>query len=97
FIYCVRITGITAVRDHLPHDLLDQIARVPKQPELQICVGFDISTPEPVHMLRYVADSVIVGSALVRKLEQAKNRPLNEVAQDVGALVRTLSTALGSG
>ncbi len=97
FLYCVSVTGITGERDQLPHELLDQIAWLRRQTELPICVGFGISKPEHVHMLRDVADGVIVGSALVRKLEQAKNRPLNEVAQDIGALVRTLSTALRSG
>ncbi len=97
FLYCVSVTGITGERDQLPHELLDQIAWLRRQTELPICVGFGISKPEHVQMLRDVADGVIVGSALVRKLEQAKNRPLDEVAQDIGALVRTLATALGSG
>ena len=79
----------------MPHELLDQIAWLRKQTELPICVGFGVSKPEHVRMLRDVADGVIVGSALVRKLEQAKNRPLEEVAQDICALVRTLSAALG--
>jgi len=97
FLYCVSVTGITGERDHLPPELLDQIAWLRKQTDLPICVGFGISRPEHVRMLRDVADGVIVGSALVRKLEQANNRPLNEVADDICNLVRTLSTALGSG
>jgi tryptophan synthase alpha chain len=95
FLYCVSVTGITGERDRLPPELLDQIAWLRKQTDLPICVGFGISKPEHVQMLRDLADGVIVGSVLVRKLEQAKNRPLNEVADDICTLVRTLSTALG--
>jgi tryptophan synthase alpha chain len=97
FLYCVSVTGITGERDQLPHELLDQIAWLRRQTQLPICVGFGISKPEHVRMLRDVADGVIVGSALVRKLEQAKTRPMPEVAQEIGSLVRTLSAALAPG
>jgi tryptophan synthase alpha chain len=95
FLYCVSVTGITGEREQLPHELLDQIAWLRKQTDLPICVGFGISKPGHVQMLRDVADGVIVGSALVRKLEQAKTRPLDEVAQEICTLVQTLSAALG--
>ncbi len=95
FLYCVSVTGITGERDQLPHELLEQIAWLRRQTELPICVGFGISKPGHVRMLRDVADGVIVGSALVRKLEQAKTRPMPDVVQEIGALVRSLSAALG--
>jgi tryptophan synthase alpha chain len=94
FLYCVSVTGITGERDKLPQELLGQIAWLRDQTKLPLCVGFGISRPEHVRMLRDVADGVIVGSALVRKLEQAKSRPMEEVVQDICALVRTLSSAL---
>jgi tryptophan synthase alpha chain len=94
FLYCVSVTGITGEREKLPEPLLGQIAWLRRQTELPLCVGFGISRPEHVRMLRDVADGVIVGSALVRKLEQAKSRRIEEVMQDICALVRTLSSAL---
>jgi tryptophan synthase alpha chain len=94
FLYCVSVTGITGERDKLPEELLRQLAWLKGQTELPLCVGFGISRPEHVRMLRDVADGVIVGSALVRKLEQAKSRPMEEVVQDICELVRTLSSAL---
>ena len=69
------VTGITGERDRLPAELLDQIGWLRRQTELPLCVGFGISKPEHVRMLRDVADGVIVGSALVRRLEKAATRP----------------------
>jgi tryptophan synthase alpha chain len=94
FLYCVSVTGITGEREKLPDELLRQLAWLRGQTDLPLCVGFGISKPEHVRMLREVADGVIVGSALVRKLEQAKSRPVEEVTQDICKLVRTLSSAL---
>lgn len=95
FLYCVSVTGITGEREKLPEELLSQIAWLRRQTDLPICVGFGISQPEHVRMLRDVADGVIVGSALVRKLERAKIQPLEDVAQEICGLIRTLSEALG--
>jgi tryptophan synthase alpha chain len=94
FLYCVSVTGITGERDKLPEELLEQIGWLRRQTDLPICVGFGISKPEHVRMLRDVADGVIVGSALVRKLEKAGSQPLNQIAEEIGDLVRALSAAL---
>jgi tryptophan synthase alpha chain len=96
FIYCVSVTGITGERDRLPEELLGQIAWLRSQTDLPICVGFGISKPEHVYMLRDVVDGVIVGSALVRRLEQVGTRPLPEIVSEVGALAQSLADALTS-
>ncbi|MBV9124736.1 MAG: tryptophan synthase subunit alpha [Planctomycetes bacterium] len=94
FLYCVSVTGITGERDRLPEQLLDQLAWLRRQTDLPLCVGFGISKPEHVRMLRDVADGVIVGSAIVRKLEQGANRPFPEVAREVGDFSQSLMDAL---
>jgi tryptophan synthase alpha chain len=94
FLYCVSVTGITGERDKLPEELLGQIKWLREQTNLPICVGFGISKPEHVRMLRDVADGIIVGSALVRMLEHAGNQPLEKVAEEIGALVQSLVEAL---
>jgi tryptophan synthase alpha chain len=93
FLYCVSVTGITGERDRLPTDLLTQLAWLRGQTKLPLCVGFGVSRPEHVRMLREAADGVIVGSALVRKLEPA-GRPPAETAEDMGELAESLSAAL---
>lgn len=71
FIYFVSITGITGERTELPADLLDKVAWLRERTELPICIGFGISKVEHVKLLAPVADGLIVGSALVRRLAEA--------------------------
>jgi tryptophan synthase alpha chain len=92
FLYCVSVVGITGERSELPPDLLEQLRWLRTQTTLPMCVGFGISTPEHVRTLRDAADGVIVGSALVRKLEA--KRPIDEMVKDVGDLVQQLADAL---
>ena len=94
FLYCVSVAGITGERDRLPPELLDQLAWLRTQTALPLCVGFGVSRPDHVHMLRAAADGVIVGSALVRPLEQVGKRKLEEIVTEIGELARTLSDAL---
>jgi tryptophan synthase alpha chain len=94
FLYCVSVAGITGERDRLPPELLDQLAWLRTQTDLPLCVGFGVSRPEHVRTLREAADGVIVGSALVRKVEEVGKRPLASVAAEVGALAASLYAAL---
>jgi tryptophan synthase alpha chain len=91
FLYCVSVVGITGERSQLPADLLEQLRWLRTQTTLPMCVGFGISKPEHVRTLRD-SDGVIVGSALVRRLEAKK--PIDEIVKDVGDLVQELSHAL---
>src|SRR5262249_12357745 len=94
FLYYVSVTGITGERDRLPEELLSQLTWLRGQTDLPICVGFGISKPEHVRQLREVADGVIVGSALVRRLEQAGQVPVDDLAREMGQLVQSLAQAL---
>jgi tryptophan synthase alpha chain len=93
FVYVVSVVGITGARDTLPTGLREQIARLRSLTDLPLCVGFGVSKPEHVRELKEIADGVIVGSALVRKLENAAQ---DRAAALVGVrdLVQSLSAAL---
>ena len=71
FIYYVSVTGITGERTELPPEILDNVAWLRGQTPLPICIGFGISRPEHVRMLAPVADGLIVGSAIVRRVAEA--------------------------
>ncbi len=95
FIYYVSVAGITGERRDLPPELLDDVARLRGQTPLPICIGFGISTPEHVKLLAPVADGLIVGSAIVRRIAVAAQKPKPEVLADVGEYVASLVAALG--
>ena len=64
------VTGITGERTELPPELVDNVGWLREQTPLPICIGFGISRPEHVRMLAPVADGLIVGSAIVRRIAQ---------------------------
>jgi tryptophan synthase alpha chain len=92
-VYVVSVVGITGARDRLPVQLGDMLARLRTMTDLPLCVGFGVSRPEHVRELKDVADGVIVGSALVKKLEAAGGDRAKALA-DVRKLVSELSGAL---
>jgi tryptophan synthase alpha chain len=94
FLYYVSIAGITGERTELPPQLLDNVTWLRGQTELPICIGFGISRPEHVRTLAPVADGLIVGSALVRRLADAATRPPEAVLADVRQFVGELLQAL---
>lgn len=96
FLYYVSVAGITGERTELPPELVDNVGWLRTQTELPICIGFGISKPEHVKLLAPVADGLIVGSAIVRRIATASERPRDEVLADVGKYVAELLAALDS-
>jgi tryptophan synthase alpha chain len=94
FLYCVSTTGITGERDGLPAELVGTLGWLRQQTTLPLCVGFGISKPEQVGTLRGVVDGIIVGSAFVRRIEEAAHRPMGDVVREVGDLAHSLAAAL---
>ena len=78
----------------LPPELIDNVGWLRKQTPLPICIGFGISTPEHVRLLAPVADGLIVGSAIVRRIAEAATEPHAAVLADVGEYVSSLLAAL---
>lgn len=94
FLYYVSVTGITGERTELPAELIDNVAWLREQTDLPVCIGFGVSQPEHVRRLAPVADGVIVGSAIVRRIGQAVEKPREEVLREVGEYVDGLLAAL---
>ncbi len=95
FLYYVSVAGITGERTKLPPDLVDNVGWLRTQTDLPICIGFGISQPEHVKLLAPVADGLIVGSAIVRRIAAAEeDQPREKVLRDVGDYVATLLAAL---
>jgi len=94
FLYYVSVTGITGERSALPSELADNVGWLREQTALPICIGFGISSPAHIELLAPVADGLIVGSAVVRRIAAAAERSRDEVLADVGDFAASLLAAV---
>jgi tryptophan synthase alpha chain len=74
FIYLVSVTGVTGARETLSPDLEAFVKRIRQKAKQPLCVGFGISTPEQARRVAKVADGVIVGSHIIRLIEEDNTR-----------------------
>jgi len=70
FIYYVSLTGVTGARKALPADLLNNLKLIKRHTRKSVCVGFGVSTASQVKQVSRIADGVIVGSAIVKKIKE---------------------------
>jgi len=71
FVYLISLEGVTGERDHLPPGLAGLVGAVREKTDLPLAVGFGVSRPEHVRSVAAAgANGVIVGSALVRLIEE---------------------------
>ncbi len=89
FVYLMARVGITGERRDMP-DISPMVRTIREASDLPIACGFGISTAEHVAAVVREADAAIVGSALVRRLEQSQDaasearRFVEELAQGLG-------------
>jgi tryptophan synthase alpha chain len=88
FIYYVSLTGVTGPRESLPSDLKKNLQIIKANTSKPVCVGFGISSPSQVKELFKLADGVIVGSAIVKKIKE--NLGHADLVKRVSAFVRYL-------
>ena len=68
FVYAVSVMGTTGERDRLAPSAAALAARVKQVTDLPVLLGFGISTPEQAAEAAEVADGVIVGAAIMRRI-----------------------------
>ncbi len=90
FIYYLSITGITGERDKLPADLEQNVKQLKGATECPVCVGFGISKPQHVAQLARIADGAIVGSAVVRRMQEHQKESPEAIAAAVRSYCRDL-------
>lgn len=99
FVYYVSITGITGTATPDFAQVKAAVARLKRHTDLPVAVGFGVRTASDVRTLAQTADGVVVGSALVRAIEQSLGRNGQATARTVtvvGALVRRLAAGVHS-
>ena len=86
FVYCIAVSGITGERSGIQPELIDHLKSLRSQTDLPLAVGFGISQPEHVNPLRGVAEGVIVGSAIVRRISESDS-PVDEIGTFAASMV----------
>ncbi|WP_409346618.1 tryptophan synthase subunit alpha [Paenibacillus sp. MBLB4367] len=71
FIYCVSSLGVTGTRSSFFGGIEDFIGSVKQASDIPVAIGFGISSREHVARFEEMCDGVVVGSAIVRKIEEA--------------------------
>ncbi len=92
FLYLVSKTGVTGSEGIDMSEVRRQVDRIRAVSPLPVCVGFGISTAESAATAAAVADGVVVGSALVRIVEEHRGAP--DLAARVVAKVSELKEAI---
>ena len=90
FIYIVSSLGVTGMRSEIKTDLASIVKVVREKTRIPCAVGFGISTLEQAEKMANISDGAIVGSAIIKLLEQyGKDAP-----KYIGEYVKKMKSAL---
>ena len=92
FLYIVSSLGVTGVRSEITTDLESVVSIVRENTNLPCAIGFGISTPEQAKHMSAYADGVIVGSAIIKLIEEHGSG----AAEAVGDYVKKMKEAIVS-
>jgi tryptophan synthase alpha chain len=90
FVYAVARMGVTGERSEVGSDVPAVVERIRRCTDMPVCVGIGVSTPAQAAEVCEVADGVVVGSALVRRLLDGGG------AEGAASFVRSLREAIDS-
>lgn len=92
FLYYISITGITGTAAPKISNIKVEVKTVRKITHLPVAVGFGISKPKQAREIAHVADGVVIGSAVVRMIDENKNnRDLLKIVSDyVGTMKKAI-------
>ena len=93
FLYLVSRLGVTGARKDLSPGITSLISKVKNRTTIPVAVGFGISSPRHVIILSAAgADAVIVGSAIVARVEEHIGRS-REMQDAIGYYVSSMQKA----
>lgn len=73
FIYCVAVKGVTGSGQLNVAEVADRVSLIRDMTTLPVAVGFGIKDADSARAVAGVADAVVVGSALIDKMVQARS------------------------
>ena len=92
FLYAVSLQGVTGARTTIAQGIEEQVRLAKSLSGIPVCVGFGISTPAQAKRIGEYADGVVIGSAIVDRIEQAasKTSAIDDVARFIAELKASL-------
>lgn len=92
FLYIVSSLGVTGMRSEIKTDLPSIVKVVRENTKVPCAIGFGISTPEQAKKMADISDGAIVGSAMIKLLEQYGN----DAPKYIGEYVKEMKSALST-
>lgn len=90
FIYLVSSLGTTGVRSEIKTDLKSIVKEIKEVTDVPVAIGFGISKPEQVKEFTKYADGCIVGSRIVRIVEEKGIDAADEIYEYCKSMVNAL-------
>ncbi|MDR3256260.1 MAG: tryptophan synthase subunit alpha [Endomicrobium sp.] len=91
FIYLVSSLGVTGVRSKITTNIDTIVLEIKKITETPIAVGFGIATAEQAKEITKYADGVIIGSAVVKIIEEYKENAASKLAEYVSKIKKAIT------
>lgn len=91
FLYCVSSMGVTGIRDEINTDLKEMINQVKSVSDIPCAIGFGISTPAQAKEMAALSDGTIIGSAIVKLIEEHGR----DSVEPVRAFAREIRASIG--
>lgn len=93
FIYYVSLRGVTGASHIDVAEVAEKIKAIRRHTDLPLGVGFGINSPEAAAQVAQFADAVIIGSAIVKRMEALANEPA-KILTEVPAFLAGLRAAM---
>jgi tryptophan synthase alpha chain len=92
FIYYVSREGVTGEQSSLSADIAERVAAIRGLTQVPVAVGFGISNPDQAATVAALADGVVVGSVIVRKIGEIGDTP--DLPEKIADFVRPIAEAV---
>ena len=92
FLYYISVTGVTGTAKPQVEEVKKDVERIRKVTKLPLAIGFGISTPQQAAEMAPYADAIVVGSALVKMIEE--NSKKEDLVSVVSQYAREMKKAI---
>jgi tryptophan synthase alpha chain len=90
FVYIVSSMGVTGIRDKINTDIKSIVETIRQVADIPCAIGFGINTPEQAAELSKIADGVIVGSAIVKIIEEHGENAAEHIFKYVAGMKKAI-------